>query len=85
MGLLTQLCSHVSLILLRRTKVLELLCCFVHQALTPPRLCDAAYYQRGSVTRKIELSRIRSKIIALSTNVLVPLPGVIGKRSQCYT
>lgn len=41
-----------SLILLCRTKVSEILHWFIHQALTPPHLCNPAYYQRNSVARK---------------------------------
>lgn len=41
----TAMHSQKSLILLCRTKVSELLHCFIHQALTPPHLCNAAYYQ----------------------------------------
>lgn len=52
-----------SLILLCRTKVSEILHWFIHQALTP-HLCNPAYYQRASVTRKIRLLKIHDKISA---------------------
>lgn len=53
--------SQESLILLCRTKVSGLLHCFIHQALTPPHLCNAAYYQRSWVIRKIKLLKTRDK------------------------
>lgn len=53
-----------SLILLCRTKVSEIWHWFIHQALTPPHLCNPAYYQRSSVTRKITLLKTHGKVSA---------------------
>lgn len=64
-----------SLILLCRTKVSEILLWFIHQTLTPPHLCNPAYYQRSSVTRKITLwkrhDKVQTALQGTSYNVLV--------------
>lgn len=79
-----------SLILLCRTKVSEIFHWFIHQALTPPHLCNPAYYQRSSVTRKITLLKIHDKVNCIVGYILqcgwnalqTPFEGTIRKRSQ---